>query len=155
MSKGFLRSLLRRLLPKKDKSDAAQQLYFSHRRDDDQYQFEFLKVLLFREGDHWIAQGLDIDYSAAGDSIADVKRRFAYGLCLTIEQNLARTGSLDGLVRPAPPHIWQMYYRMERSLHGSVQDLSEQCRVEVSPSFSRLRFMEPVPAPASASPALS
>jgi hypothetical protein len=118
-----------------------------HRKTDDGSHFvaiNALKVLLFRDGDHWIAQSLELDYAAAGESIADVKHRFTEGLCLTIGEHIKKYESIEHLVRPAPPEIWQRYFlEPEYSRVQSVEDMPMvDCGRDV-PALRRLAFLEP------------
>lgn len=116
-----------------------------HRQNDGSHRVEIhaLKVLLIQEGDHWIAQGLDLDFAAAGESVADVKRRFSEGLGHTIGAHLAKNDSLDALIRPAPPEVWQMYFRLQRSLETTVQDLPESYGGGPVSTFRKLAFLQP------------
>ena len=51
-----------------------------------------LSVLLFREGEGWIAQGLDYDIAAQGETIGAVKdafaRTFAGQVCVDLHHNI-------------------------------------------------------------------
>jgi hypothetical protein len=144
---GFLKSFLRRIgLSRQGKGVEAMTLRHE-RQNDGRHRVEIaaLKVLLIQEGDHWIAQGLDLDYAAAGTSIQDVKDRFSQGLYHTIDEHLKRNGSLESFIRPAPREVWQMYFEMQkqRSLETSVRELEadDDC-VSITP-FRRLAFLQP------------
>lgn len=119
-----------------------------HRRNDDGshlVEIHALKVLLLQEGRHWIAQGLDLDYAAAGESIADAKQRFSEGLLQTICAHIKKNESLEALIRPAPREYWQLYYRTQRTLETSVQELPDS-HSELAGVFKKLAFLQPTAA---------
>ena len=62
-----------------------------------------LQVVLAPEGDSWIAQAIELDYAAAGDSQEDVRRRFEDGLCATIQEHFKIFGDLDNFLQRRPP----------------------------------------------------
>jgi hypothetical protein len=62
-----------------------------------------LHVLLMKEGDFWVAQGLDLDYVVQGDSIEEAKRNFQVGLEATVDLNLRMFGNIESLVMSHPP----------------------------------------------------
>lgn len=64
--------------------------------------FGMLRVMITRHNDVWFAQGVEIDYSASGDSLEDVKRRFSDGFCATVQAHLERFGTINKLLRYAP-----------------------------------------------------
>ena len=65
-----------------------------------------LQVLLAKDGDGWVAQGIELDYAACGSSRDDVKDRFERGLCATIQAHLNRFGDIERLLKPTPPATW-------------------------------------------------
>lgn len=65
-----------------------------------------LQVILAPEDGCWIAQAVELDYSAAGDSQEDAKQRFEAGLCATIQEHFKRFGNLRRLLVPAPTEDW-------------------------------------------------
>ncbi len=66
-----------------------------------------LQVIIAPDGDQWVAQALEIDYAAAGDSKEDVKQRFQNGLTATIGEHFKRFGGIDELLTPPPPSYWR------------------------------------------------
>jgi hypothetical protein len=66
-----------------------------------------LRVVLFTDGDQWIAQGLEIDYAAQADSVDAAKAAFESGLAATLQENLRVFGKIVMVLRPAPPEVWQ------------------------------------------------
>ena len=91
-----------------------------------------LQVVLAKQESHWVAQGLEIDYAAAGDSIEDVKRRFHEGLVATIQVHFDRFGSLDKLIIPAETTDWLELI------------LSQSQRVLLHSSISKHKFESPI-----------
>lgn len=61
-----------------------------------------LRVLIKREGRGWAAQGIEIDYAACGDSLADCQRRFEVGLIANIRLHLEKHGNLDRFLKWVP-----------------------------------------------------
>lgn len=69
-----------------------------------------LRVVIVHDGeDSWFAQGLEIDYAAQGSSEQDVKRKFEYGLEATVNQHLMINGTIEGLLKVAPPEVWKEF----------------------------------------------
>lgn len=68
-----------------------------------------LHVMVENNGGTWFAQGVEIDYAAAGTSLADVQDRFARGLSRTIEANLKRHNSIERLVKYAPTEVREAF----------------------------------------------
>jgi hypothetical protein len=136
----FLSSLRRKLAAFSGDSDDKMTLRH-HRNNDGSHTVEIstLRVLLFRDGAHWIAQGLDLDYAASGETISDVKRRFSDGLCLTINEHLEKHENLDFLIRPAPPEVWRHFYRIEESLETSLQEEANNSPIA---ALRRLAFLQ-------------
>jgi hypothetical protein len=66
-----------------------------------------LRVVLFADSDQWIAQGLEIDYAAQGDSVDAAKAAFESGLAATLQENLRVFGKIAMVLRPAPSEVWQ------------------------------------------------
>jgi hypothetical protein len=66
-----------------------------------------LRVAIVPDGKYWVAQCLEIDYAAQGDSVADAKLQFKDGLAATVQQHLRIFGNIQGLLVPAPPEVWK------------------------------------------------
>ena len=87
-----------------------------------------IRVLLMEEEDGWIAQGLELDYAAAGVSPDDVKRRFEEGLSATIGAHLQAFGKIDGILKLAPQSTWDQWLTADKRYsfqQVSVHDLRE------------------------------
>jgi hypothetical protein len=68
-----------------------------------------LRVVIVPDGKFWFAQGLEIDYAVQGSSEQDAKRKFEYGLEATVEAHLMVHGTIEGLLRVAPPEVWKEF----------------------------------------------
>ena len=69
-----------------------------------------LHVLLTQDSGCWFAQGLEIDYAAAGMNEDEVKENFGTGLAKTIREHLVMHGSVSHLLQVAPQDAWNEYY---------------------------------------------
>lgn len=69
-----------------------------------------MRVVLYREDGFWIAQGLEFDITARGDSPTDASERFNFkvGAELVISYELGDASLLSG-VGQAPQKFWDMY----------------------------------------------
>lgn len=66
-----------------------------------------LQVILAQESvNSWVAQAIEIDYAAGGESFDDVKAKFESGLCATVDEHLKLFGNLKKLLQPAPSELW-------------------------------------------------
>lgn len=75
-----------------------------------------LKVwVYFDERRYWIAQGLDIGYVAAAKDVEAAKQKFMRGLATTVLLNLEKHGTIENIVRPAPPEVWMAWRRAVRA----------------------------------------
>jgi hypothetical protein len=68
-----------------------------------------LRVVIVRDGDFWFAQGLEIDYAVQGSSEKDAKKKFEDGLEATVEAHLMIHGTIEGLLKVAPPDVWKEF----------------------------------------------
>lgn len=50
----------------------------------------------------WFAQGVEIDYSACGETLDDVKRNFSIGFEHTIKEHIKRNGNIESFLRYTP-----------------------------------------------------
>lgn len=114
-----------------------------------------LRVLLIEEENQWFAQGLELDYAAAGDSAEDVKERFQQGLKATIREHLKIYGSVENLLIVAPQEAWNLWLKADKhynftqaSLHdlGDIQETTMRSHLP----FSSIKFMWPDTAVATA-----
>jgi hypothetical protein len=68
-----------------------------------------ISAVLYQEGAHWIAQGLEFDITAQADSLPDLKERFATKVAIEVAISLDMDKMpLEGIGR-APAQFWSMF----------------------------------------------
>ena len=89
-----------------------------------------IRVVIIPDGHAWFAQGLEIDYAVQGSSIEDAKKRFADGLCATVEEHLRVFGDIKRILKVAPPEVWQLLTQdgavRNRYTQVTVHDFSKE-----------------------------
>ena len=109
---------------KQKKQPAAPALVFHGQTADgvDVVMIDKLRVALVRDGETWVAQGLEIDYAAEGNTIDDAKAQFGRGLMLTLRENIRIFGGIEHVLRPVPPDIWHVFMASNvlRQTHSQV-----------------------------------
>jgi len=83
-----------------------------------------LRVLIKREGDFWVAQGLEIDYSAYGKDIKQAKERFENGLRSTLHHNIEIFGTIENALRVAPDEVWRDFWKSTGSQKKRYSQIS-------------------------------
>lgn len=68
--------------------------------------FDNLNVVIMRDGEHWFAQALEVDYAAQGRSAEDAKARFEAGLMATVDAHLQAFNGVSNLLKFAPDELW-------------------------------------------------
>jgi len=111
-----------------------------HLQDENRHlvAFEALRVLICQDGDHWFAQGIDLDYAAEGVSPEDVKQRFERGLVATVRAHLERFGTIERLLKNPPPEAWLPLASRAQGYKFSI--LSIHDLPEASIPFRKLEF---------------
>jgi len=66
-----------------------------------------LRVLIVPDENTWFAQGVEIDYGAQGDTIAEAKKNFEHGFFETIDLHLKMYGDLTKFLVFPPSEILQ------------------------------------------------
>jgi hypothetical protein len=126
-------------------SKKAQQPIAHHRDGDKHVVAAQLRVLICPapEGG-FVAQGLEIDYCATGQSVSQVQDRFATGFLKTIEALLKRQKSLSALFKTTTPQdVWRAYIESDEHHElrcATVVDLSN--RVPAGAPFKSLAFCQ-------------
>ena len=90
-----------------------------------------------KEQEYWIAQGLQINYFAYGNSPDEVKKTFKTGLIETVKENLKRYGNIIPLLEWAPHQIINEYWDAPYTLNGDMPVDEEILPVK------NLKFMKP------------
>lgn len=85
-----------------------------------------VRVLLFRDGAQFVAQSLEVDYCAAGDSIEEAKENFLRGFAATIDLNLRKFGTLANMIEPAPAKYFQQFYAIADDFAPAPMDLPKR-----------------------------
>ena len=110
---------------------------------------EYLRVVISQDEDLWFAQGLELDYAAAGDTLDDVKERFHQGLAATFKEHLKIYGTVENLLRVAPQETWDTWLKADKNYNFtqvSLHDLADAKKmVSERPRlpFRSIWFMEP------------
>ena len=89
---------------------------FQHETDDNGNQIvtvSGLRVVVTQDATGlFCAQGLEIDYAAAGDTVEAVRDNFMNGFCQTLLQHILVFGHCDALLVRGPEEAWNMFYTM-------------------------------------------
>lgn len=83
-----------------------------------------LRVLIKQDGDFWVAQGLELDYSAYGKDIEQAKERFENGLRSTLHHNIEAFGTIENVLRVAPDEVWRDFWRSTGSQKKRYSQIS-------------------------------
>jgi len=106
-----------------------------------------LRVLVVKEGPWWFAHGLEIDYTAQGTSLEEVKDRFARGLAVTAHAYIEKFGSIKKFLRPASADVLlELADASEKKLLTmstmSLRELQVEEPVQRALPFSGIHFFE-------------
>lgn len=83
-----------------------------------------LQVVVAPDEDGWIAQGLEIDYAAGGDSPDDARLRFEHGLRELIQVYLTDFGGIEKMIVPAATNVWADLLRNAPAARWSFPSVS-------------------------------
>lgn len=110
-----------------------------------------LRVLITRDGAAWSAQGLEIDYTAQGDSVEEAKERFANGLRATVREHLRIVGTIEPLLQVAPSEFWREFFDLapkderKRLAQISVHRIETDDTLDSLP-WNKIEYLEKLPA---------
>ena len=68
-----------------------------------------IRVVVFQEGDAWVAQALEYDLGAQAADLKSLERRFAMTLRVELEESLRRGGVPFGGIDPAPEYFQKLW----------------------------------------------
>lgn len=109
-----------------------------------------LRVLILpdEEGHGYVAQGLDIDYLATGETVDEVRENFAVGLLRTVEAYLRRGRPLSGLMTKGKVsrEAWDLWFDSagkDELTCITVIDLSDKLPARAR-IFDRVQFCQPI-----------
>ncbi len=74
-----------------------------------------LDILFIKDGDRWVAQCLQYDIAAQGDTIPEAKNAFEYAFATEMAYLVETERSLDDL-DSAPVHLWNIYRNQSSAL---------------------------------------
>lgn len=110
-----------------------------------------LRVMLLKDGDSWFAQGLELDYAAAGSSIEEVKKKFESGFAQTIREHLLMYGNLSRFTQVAPQETWNEFFNAPPEtkhmvlstlqIHDLVEE-SDLSELDVKLPFEKILFIQ-------------
>lgn len=112
-----------------------------------------LRVLIAKDGSAWSAQGLEIDYTAQGNSVEEAKERFADGLRATVREHLRIVGTIEPLLQVAPSEFWREFFdsapkdERKRFSQVSVHRIETDDTLDSLP-WNRIEYLEKLPAKA-------
>jgi hypothetical protein len=100
-----------------------------------------LRVVVVQDGPFWVAQGIEIDYCAQGDTEESVRDNFLSGLAATIKRHLERFGEIERLLKVAPKEFWE-YAKQNQSQQLSLLTVIEVPEVSENTPYSRVAFLK-------------
>lgn len=68
-----------------------------------------VRVIMFQEGEAWVAQCLEHDIAAQADDLDELHMRFALTLRMELRTSLERSGRPFGGIEPAPRHFHELW----------------------------------------------
>ncbi len=91
-----------------------------------------LRVVVFQEGDQWVAQCLDHDIGAQAPDLEELQRRIIGALAAELKETLERFGRPFANIDPAPARFQEMW--LQRALRVNPVDPRppEQLRFEMA-----------------------
>lgn len=102
-----------------------------------------LRVLVVRDHDRWFARGIEIDYSATGETLEDVQKRFERGFALTISAHLEKFQSLNKLLKWAPAKVIEEYEAGKDSFEIRFVALCKTNEIPSTFPYDRLKYALP------------
>lgn len=102
-----------------------------------------LTVVITQEEDSWIAQGIEINYFAYGDSVEDAQEAFEVGLFETIKAYLSMNGNIIAMLQWAPPEILNEYYDDQQEEFSFTMVGTHQVEESEHLPVGKIQFMTP------------
>ena len=102
-----------------------------------------LTVMIYQEGDFWVAQGLDIDHVTQGHSVAEVKQRFQEAFTATLNEHLRKHQSIQKFVVDNQPPA-EVLLDMELRSVDPVRYSHVSLHIETLQKNARLNFLEQI-----------
>lgn len=68
-----------------------------------------IRVITCKDGDNWVAQCLEYDIGAQGDSIEDVTAKFQMALIANLQESVEKSGVPFEGIEPAPQYFEKLW----------------------------------------------
>ena len=102
-----------------------------------------LHVLIVPDNAQWFARSIEIDYSASGSSVDDVKERFERGFALTVKAHLRKFGNLSKLLNWAPIDVINEYDQSKHKARITTVMFCEFMDEVLPVPFKNVQFFSP------------
>ena len=102
-----------------------------------------LQVVIAKDGDGWVAQGIEVDYAVGGESVEDTQKRFEVGLCESIHAHLSKFGHLDNFIIPADYTLWKGLLAGSQEWQHTSVSLHNLADQQLEWPFSEIKFAVP------------
>jgi hypothetical protein len=79
-----------------------------------------LRVIMFRDGNQWVAQCLEYDIGAQAQDLETLEARLGVALDVEFETSLEVHGVPFAGINPAPPHFHEMWGRAQAPLSPAI-----------------------------------
>jgi len=76
-----------------------------------------LRVVVFREGDQWVAQCLEHDIGAQAEDLDTLQQRLASAVMLELQESLKRSAVPFAGIEPAPARFHELWDRQTGTYH--------------------------------------
>lgn len=96
-----------------------------------------LNVLIFRTDTGWVAQCLQYDIAAQGDTVVDAQKAFEGVLVAEVAYVYERGKTMDSISR-APQCYWDQYENAKLSIHPVPQEPSPRLPSDMVPLVNTL-----------------
>ena len=109
-----------------------------------------IRVLLKEDGPFWIAQGVEIDYFAQGESLEEAQKNFGLGLASTVRLYLKHHQSIEPMLKWAPVEVYKslMDGAEYRFTQVSLHEIAPEQDLEIADlPFNGIAFGLPVNIP--------
>ena len=101
-----------------------------------------LNVMIYQEGNFWVAQGLEIDHVTQGQSVAEVKQRFQEAFTLCLNEHLRKYHSIERFL-VVPPR--EVLLDMEKRSENPIQYTHVSLVIETLRRTAKLNFLQQIP----------
>ena len=106
-----------------------------------------VRVLLKEDGQFWVAQGVEIDYFAQGETLEQAQKNFGLGLASTVRLYLKHHQSIGPMLKWAPVEVYKslMDGAEYRFTQVSLHEIAPEQDLEIADlPFNGIAFGRPV-----------